>query len=89
MTNTKALTRKATARLSALALLAALTLTLGAAATPLAGTAHAGGIRGGIVDRQSSVARDFEAAGSKPSVIKATGVIEPAGSKPSVAGGTR
>jgi hypothetical protein len=52
-------------RQRAFVLLAAVAVTLGAIATPLAGTADAGGLRGGVVLRNGAVSAGVETAGSK------------------------
>jgi hypothetical protein len=53
-----------TKRRTALTLLAALAVTLGAAAAPLAGAAHAGGAAGGVT--KDVTARSIDAARSNP-----------------------
>lgn len=96
MTTMHVPTRSQTTRRMTLALLAALTVTLGAIAAPLAGTAHAGGAMGGVDLRGTANAGAVEIAGRKPGVAggRAEALatletsVEIAGRKPGVAAGS-
>jgi hypothetical protein len=83
MTTMQVHTRTRTSRRAALGLLAGLAVTLGAIAAPLAGTAHAGGVSGGVLgDRtlaQSGV-------GNRPEVAASNGGVDAGKSKPGGAG---
>jgi DNA-binding CsgD family transcriptional regulator len=79
-------TRRKPARRTAIGLLAALAVTVGSMAVPLAGAAQAGGLNGGVVEQGGSGSPDFETAGRKPSV--GVGTIETTGRKPGVGVGS-
>lgn len=82
MTSTQVLTRMHTSRRTALALLAGFAVMLGAVAAAPAGTAHAGGVTGGVLG-DVKAARSI--VGNEPDVAAGTGGVEAAPSKP---GGT-
>jgi hypothetical protein len=74
--------RTAAARRTALGLLAAVAVTLGGVAAPLAGTAHAGGAAGGVVGSRTSAA--YVGAAGSPALAGGNGgdVNTAEGSKP-------
>jgi hypothetical protein len=76
-------TQSRTARLRALALLAALAVTLGAVAAPLAGTAHAGGASGGVLGDRTAA---HSSIGNRPDVAAGIGGVDAGKSKPGGSG---
>ena len=85
MTDAQVQTRTRAARRAMLGLLAALAVALGCVAAPVTGTAHAGGLAGGVLKGGDLVTRD---RGTADGALGSSMDTVEAGAKPDIGSGT-